>query len=497
MSAFFSQYASLFATISAAAGQPVALVGGAVRDAMLGRESHDLDFVLERDARAVGKKVANALGGGFYMLDAARDTARVILSAADGGRLFLDFATYRGDCLDADLRDRDFTINAMALDLASETLVDPTGGAEDLRLRRLRLCSPRGLVSDPARVLRAVRFALRLNLKILPETSAALREAAGLLERISPERRRDELFRILEGGRVDSAMRLLDHFGALPGVLPELQGLKGVEQSAPHIYDVWEHTLSVARELETVLAVLVDEDAGGAADIHASTLLLFLRPYRAQLREHMRALLSAGRTPRGLLFLAALYHDISKPEKRTVEVSGRVRFLEHEHAGARVVEERARALALSTPEVQRVTGVVNHHMRVHHLAAAPLPPTRRAVYRFFKATGAAGPEIVLLSLADVLGTYGPTLGQQTLENELIAARTLLDGLWQTPQEVVRPQRLLNGSDLQKIFRLQPGREIGQLLEEMEEAQAVGDITGREEALRFVENRLKQMKLREE
>ncbi|HEY9087334.1 MAG TPA: HD domain-containing protein [Anaerolineaceae bacterium] len=488
MNTLVSQFARLFESITQAAGQPVYLVGGAVRDAMLGRVSNDLDFVLEKDARAVGKRVANALNGGFYMLDQARDTARVIIQDDQGRKQYLDFATFRGENLEADLRDRDFTINALALDLGSQQLIDPTGGAADLRQRQVRLCAPGSLESDPVRTMRAIRLSLALDLRILPETAAAMRAAAPKLARVSPERQRDELFRMFDGSRVNTAVHLMDRFGLLQIVLPELEDLKGVTQSAPHVYDVWEHTLTVIQQLEDLLEVLAG-DQERAANIHASTVLLFLRRYRDRLREHYRGLLTPGRTPRALLFLAALYHDISKPEARSVEESGRIRFFEHEHIGAQVMEERARGLALSTAEVQRAVAIVKNHMRVHHLAAAQLPPSRRAVYRFFKATGQSGPDIIVLSLADVMGTYAATLDQQTLENELTVARTLLDGLWQTPHEVVRPPRLLDGQDLQTHFDLKPGRKIGELLEELQEAQAMGDISSREDALRFIEERL--------
>jgi len=270
-----------------------------------------------------------------------------------------------------------------------------------------------------------------------------------------------------------------------------LENAKGVQQSAPHIYDVWEHTLNVIQQLEGLLAVLVGGDAGRAANIHASTVLLFLRKYRENFRAHFDALLTPSRTPRALLFLSALYHDISKPAARSVEESGRVRFFEHEHIGADVIEQRARALALSTVEVQRTVIIVKNHMRLHHLAATGKPPSRRAVYRFFKAAKAAGPDICILSLADVMGTYGVTLNQEVLENELMVARALLDGLWETPEEVVRPPKLLDGRDLQKLFDLQPGRRIGKLLEDLQEAQAMGTVSSRDAALRFIEQRIKQ------
>src|SRR5687768_1254562 len=177
--------------------QEIYLVGGTVRDMLLKRVSHDLDFALPSNGISLARRVANALNANFMVLDEERDTGRVIVIESDGTRTFMDFATYRGgSTLEADLRARDFTINAIAFDLRTQTLTDPLNGASDLRAKFIRACSPTSLKDDPVRILRAVRQAAAFEFKIEPETRKAMQQAVGLLPDRSPERQRDELFKM-------------------------------------------------------------------------------------------------------------------------------------------------------------------------------------------------------------------------------------------------------------------------------------------------------------
>ncbi len=208
------------------------LVGGAVRDAMLGRLSLDLDFAAPADGIRLARRVADVLEADVFPLDDVRDTGRVIVTLADGLREKLDFATYRGDSLEDDLRHRDFTVNAMAVDLRSMSLLDPLGGAADLRAGKLRACAETSMCDDPIRVLRGIRLAAGLGFQIDPSTRQAMKSAAPLIEGISPERVRDELFHILEGPQASASVRALDMLGVLRHILPELEAMKGVQQPA-------------------------------------------------------------------------------------------------------------------------------------------------------------------------------------------------------------------------------------------------------------------------
>lgn len=463
------------------------LVGGAVRDALLSRPTRDLDFVLSGDVLGFSRRLADQLGAAYYPLDTERGTARLILILPDGSREVLDFAMLRGADLESDLRARDFTINAIAISVHDpQVLLDPLGGAKDLRTGRIRSCSVTAFQDDPVRILRAIRLAAAFGFQILPDTLRQMRQALEGLPKVSAERLRDELFRILEGPKPASAIRALELMGVLPYILPELSTLKGVKQSAPHLLDVWEHTLDVVQKLEIVLGRLaLQHDPDAAANLAMGQLSLRLGRYRHQVQEHLKAGLNPGRDLRAILVLAALYHDAGKPATQQVDETGRIRFYEHEQVSTRIVSERAHFLKLSNDEIERLKTIVRHHMRPLLLAQSERPPTRRAIYRFFRDTGPAGVDICLLSLADTLATYGPSLPQDTWAHQLDVIRALLEAWWERPEENVSPPALVDGRLLIEIFNLRPGPLIGRLLDMVREAQAAGEIIDRQAALELV------------
>ncbi len=466
----------------------VYLVGGAVRNQLLGIPTHDLDFAVDGDAIPLARKVADNLGAAYYPLDYDRDTGRVVITRENSNHDMLDFSRLRGDDLISDLQDRDFTINAMALDVRDpKTLIDPLNGALDLRAKRIRACSPQSIKDDPIRILRAVRFGNEFGFHIDPETRRLIREAVPLLPIVSPERQRDELLRILAGKKSAVALRTLDILDVLPQIFPELNRLKGVSQSAPHIYDVWNHTLQTISSLEMLLGVLAvtDYDPVSASNLVAGLAVLRLGRYRQQFYTHINDFLVDDRPWYSLLKFAALYHDIGKPDTRSEGKDGRIHFLQHEKIGADLIEQRARDLRLSSHETARLKTIIQHHMRIHHLVLSGNPPTRRTIYRFFRDTKETGVEIILLTLADVLAMAGSQLAQETWTQYLDIARTCLEAWWETRDEKIFPQRLLNGHDLMDEFSLEPGPQIGVLLSRLQEFQACGEIKTREEALTFV------------
>jgi tRNA nucleotidyltransferase/poly(A) polymerase len=468
-------------------GQPdIYLVGGSVRDLLLKRPIHDMDLVLAGDVKPVARRIAGAVGGAFYMLDEERNTARVIDRHAPGGSVVLDFAHLRGNDLTGDLWARDYTVNAMALELKEGSpLIDPTGGAADARAGILRACTPDALETDPVRVLRGVRLAVTLGFRIEPGTFQLIRSASPLLHRVTAERKRDELFRMLEANNPGTSLRILDRIGALEHLLPELTLTKDVTQSPPHTLPVFEHTLQMVDVLEDVLAALVGEyNPEASANLMLGVATVRLGRFRTQLAEHFKRSLNPNRSLRGLLFLAALYHDVGKAVTQTVQDDGRIRFLGHEQSSEEMISRRGRTLVLSQVEIQRLKTIIANHMRIHHLASNPNLPSRRAVYRFFRSSGEAGVDICLLSLADLMATYGTTLPVETWQREVDICRILLESWWEKGSQVVSPPKLITGAEIVQTFQLKPGPLIGRLLEAIYEAQAMGDVTSRQEALDY-------------
>lgn len=475
-------------TIAAACGIQVWVVGGVVRDALLGRPVHDWDFAADRDALGLARAVGDTLGGAYFPLDTERGAGRVILVTEHGVRLELDFAVLRGDDLEADLAVRDFTINAMALD-ETGALVDPLGGEADLKARRIHATSERAFQDDPLRMLRAMRLEAELGFETEPQTAAWIRRDAPLLALPSAERLRDEFMRGLGFPGASIYVQRLDELGLLVHVMPELESLKGVVQSPPHRFDVWRHTLATVATLEMVIAAVIGDASpwpGSRAVADAppaawGDIARALSQFSGDVREHLATELCDGRDRATLLKLAALLHDVGKPGTWSEGADGYSHFYGHEPAGARIAAARLRKLRFSRDEVKRVRTIVEGHLRPPHLARAN-KVTRRAIYRYFRATDDAGVEIVLLSLADHLATWGPNLRERRWARRLEVAELLLSHYFERREETIAPPPLVSGHDLMTELRLEAGPEIGRLLEALREAQAAGEVRTREEAL---------------
>ncbi len=460
-------------------------VGGAVRDVLLGRPVHDWDFAVDRDALGLARAVADTLGGAYFPLDVERGTGRVVLTAADGARLELDFAALRSTTLEADLLARDFTINALALD-ETGTLIDPTGGKADLEAGRIRATNERAFRDDPVRLLRAVRMEAELGFEIEPQTAAWIHRDAASLALPAAERVREEFVRVLAIRGAATHLQQLDKLGLLPHVVPELESLKGVTQSPPHRFDVWQHTLVTVDMLEGVVAAVTGREVGPRALADAplaawGDLARVLGQFASDVIAHLVVEVSGGRDRALLLKLAALLHDIGKPRTWSQGEDGRIHFYDHEPMGAQIAAARLRALRFSRDEVERARVMVGQHLRPAHLARTERV-TRRAVYRYFRATGNAGVEVVLLSLADHLATWGPNLQEHRWARRLGMAETLLTHYFERHEEAVAPPPLITGHDLMTELGLDAGPKIGRLLEALREAQAVGEVKTRDEAL---------------
>jgi len=495
----FSQSPLIDKVRNALPGQEIYLVGGAVRDMLLNRPSHDLDFALPTNGISLARRVANAFQADFMVLDDERDTGRVIVTEPNNARTFLDFATYRGVNLDDDLRARDFTINAIAYDLRDNTIIDPLNGASDLRAKIIHACSQTSISDDPIRILRAVRLAAAFDFKIGLGTRESMKQAASLLPNISPERQRDELFKILEGPKPDASIRALEMLDVFPHLLPELSAMKGVEQSLPHIYDVWEHTLSVLGYLEEILAALgEDNPSEGMNDPFIVMLISNLGRFQERFAAHFAETLNADRSVRATLFFATLYHDVEKPATKSVDETGRLRFFDHDVRGAEVAAGRGSAFNLSNDEIERIKKIVLHHMRFHFFTSRmegdKQEPSRKAMYRFFRDASKAGVDLVLLGLADLRGIQGDTLTQETWSVALDVATILLENYWEKSEETISPPLLLDGNDLMRELNLEPGRVIGQLLEAIREGQATGNIETRDQAIEFARRQLKSLEI---
>jgi tRNA nucleotidyltransferase/poly(A) polymerase len=326
---------------------------------------------------------------------------------------------------------------------------------------------------------------------IEPLTRHSLKECAPQLAAASAERVRDELFEILDGKRPSAALAALFQLGLLQQVIPEVITLAETQQSQPHQFDVWRHTLLTIERLNTIIQIIAPQRHPDlAASPQVGMVVSALSAVRDPLREHAARQWPNNRSHKALLMLAALMHDTGKPATRSLDDTLRIRFLGHEQTGETLASRRASELRLSNDEIQRLTAIVRHHMRPHWLHdSRPLTP--RAIYRFWRDTGPAGVDICLLAMADYLGTHGPTLDSRAWVAYLETVQTLLEHYYLRRASTVAPPALITGQTLLDHFGLEPGPRIGALLEAVREAQATGEIATTEEALAWVQRFLEE------
>ncbi len=462
------------------------LVGGFVRDVLLGRDTADIDIALAADAVAVAPKVADALGGRFVLLDKVNRVCRIIVvdeEAPSGGRWQLDFSSFEGN-LEPDLARRDFTIDAIAVDLDDLAkddvhLIDPFGGRGDLQNGLIRAVSETAFKSDAARLLRAVRLAAELGFSLESQTEALIRQNCHLIAGVAGERVREELMRLLAVPHPERFLLHLDDLGLVTAIIPELAQAKGVEQPKEHFWDVFDHSLKTAIAVDFIL----HEGSWEYADDEALAMV----PWSEVLAKHFAQEVSHGSTRRSLLKLAALLHDVAKPQTKAVGEDGRTRFLGHAKLGADIAVAILERLRFSSKEIRLVEAMVRQHLRPGQMSLSGLP-THRAIYRYFRDSGEAGIDTLYLSLADHLAARGPNLNlagwqQHTQLVEYVLAQHF------EQQRLTAPARLVSGHDLIRTFGLKPGPDIGELLEAVNEAQASGEITTKEEALAYIKERL--------
>lgn len=438
----------------AGAGHELSIVGGPVRDALLGRETHDLDFTTDARPDEI-LRIVTPISSAQW--DVGRDFGTI------GARIAgeqVEVTTYRadsydgvtrkptvefGDTLDGDLVRRDFTVNSMALRVPGRTLVDPTGGVEDLLAHRLRTPADPAVSfgDDPLRMLRAARFSSQLGFDVDPATQDAIAELRETLEIVSPERIQSELVRLLQTDDPVRGIRLLVDTGLIDVFLPEVPALRLEVDEHHHHKDVYEHSLTVLRQ---AIELEKERNPDAAPDV----------PLR----------------------LAALLHDIGKPSTRRLEPGGGVSFHHHDVRGSRMAKKRLQALRFDSDTIGVVSRLIELHLRFFGYAEGAW--TDSAVRRYVRDAGPELERLHILTRADV-----------TTRNKRKAARLagayddierrIVELAAQEQLDAMRPE--LDGNRIQEVLGIGPGREVGEAYRFLLDIRLDEGLIGPEEAER--------------
>lgn len=444
------------------------IVGGTVRDALLGRPIVDLDLAVAGDPEPAARAIAAAVRGAVFRLSEEFGAWRV--HARDDGFSF-DVAPLQGATIDADLARRDFAANAVALPLAGGEPIDPGGGIPDIERRTLRVLGGDSVercsyALDALRPLRLVRLAAELGFVPDARSERLTLEAAHDVTRASPERIFGELRRLIAADRAVDGLELADRLGLVASVLPELSALHGVEQSHFHHLDVHGHTIEVLRE-----QIAIEREP---AAVFGAALG---RRLSAMLDEPLADDLTRGQALR----LAALLHDIAKPATRRELEGGRVSFIGHDSVGDEVIGAICRRLRTSQRLREFLGAIARHHLRLGFLVHER-PLSRAAVYRYLAACSPVQIEVTVLSCADRLATRGRN-AERAIALHLELARELLEAAldWRATGP---PRPAVRGNHLARELGIEPGPELGELMRALAEARYTGEATTPDEALAY-------------
>ncbi len=478
--------------LAKAEGVKVYLVGGAVRDAVLASQSLtdigqtpkslkgeagalDFDFsvlaasTIKDPAIRLARVVAEKLSGHFVLLDESNDIARVVLMPEivdqndPAPSIYLDFAGCVGGSLERDILRRDFTVNAMVIDPDfADQVIDLTGGLEDLKNKIIRAVSESVLVEDPLRVLRAYRFAAYLGAQIEPTTRGYLRQHVKLLAQVARERISYEFFTLMNCQKVAALVVEMGEIGLLEEIYPELKDCRKVTANSFHHLALFDHSVETIPQLENRFAVLPD-----------------------WVQESANLELVPGVTRLAATKIAALLHDIGKPDTWAITEEGRHTFIGHDKLGAEMIRPLADREKWSKTMTRFVERLVLWHLRPGHLFHTGTP-TAKALNRFYRTVGEEVPELMMLAFADFGATCGAGLAAERdrLEHCLI---DLMNGYPAYIEATRKLPKLMDGADVMRILGVKPGPIIGEILNSLTEAQEIKEVMNVAQAEAFVRN----------
>ena len=465
------------------AGAPEAyLVGGALRDLLLGRPVADLDVAVRGDPRAFAEAVARAFGTRVVYLPSEHGN----LLRVPAGEGYMDLVAMRGD-IASDLAARDFTVNALAVPLAGldgwlahglpqGEVVDCASGLADLEAGVLRPVRADSLQADPVRALRGIRLATELGFALAPETERAIEGVAPRVSSVPGERLAEQLLRLFALPAASRGVRLMDATGLLGACFPELEAGRGLEQRPVHRYTVLEHQLVALEWMDVLFGRQPPEEPLARRVWHDTWDGEWPASRWGDVREHLEANAATLR-------LATLLHDAGKPATRTVEADGRTRFFGHSEAGAALAREALTRLRMPGRVVERVALLLGQHLRPGQVASPGEPPTARALHRFQADLGDATPDVCFLFLADSLATAGADVLGPRWPAYVAHVRQII--AWSPPPAAAELRRLVDGHAVMRATGLGPGPEVGRILAAVNEAAAAGEATSEAEVLALV------------
>lgn len=435
------------------------LVGGTIRDFLMGKTSFDRDIAI-KNAEVFAKNLAEKLDATFIVLDEENKIYRLVLKDKIN---YLDISELCGNTIEEDLQRRDFTINAIAYDLAKEQIIDIVGGQDDLKNKVLRQIKDKNFEDDPLRVLRAFRFMAVTGFDMAEELKIAIEKYKTLLNKPAKERVMYELMKLFGGDFASKTLLEMDKFGILEEFFPQVKEMKKVPPNTHHHLDLFNHVVESVRNVEELY-----------------------KNSSKEIQEHLEKVDFGGFARINHLKLATFLHDIGKYSTWTIEESGRHRFIKHDDIGAKMCKPLLQDLKFSKKQIEYISFMIKNHIYPSNVLAAP-DLNEKVMMRYLRKMENDVIDNIILAKADRLSALGEDITDEIVKENLDGLDKLLN-FYLEKRDTMKPlPKLLDGNEIMELKGITPSPLLGEIVNALNEAQLNGDVVTKNDAVCFVKN----------
>ncbi len=438
--------------------EEIFLVGGAVRDFFAGKTSYDRDIlVMNADVKTFALRLAEYFDATFVELDSENEIYRLVLRDKIN---YLDVTKPVNNSVEEDLKRRDLTLNSLAINLKTATLVDSTGGKDDFFDKILRVFDETSIIDDPLRLLRVFRFQAIYGFEIEPRTLNFIKKHKDLIIMPAVERKNYEILRMFGGKYAHDALALMDECGILEILFPFVKEYKKVPPNSHHHLDLFHHLIETVSQIQTIYENSADE-----------------------VRTHLDASDFGANSRLAHLKFAGFLHDLGKYSTWTIEPDGRHRFIKHDDVGAKMAKEFLTNAKFSKKQIAYLTEMIKFHIYPSGVVCA-LEINDKIMMRFVRKMQDNAIDIITLAKADRLSARGEAITDEMVENN-ISALERLQTFYLAKKDILNLPKLLSGEEIMAILNIKAGPQLGSIIKNLTEAQINGEVVTRDDAVEFV------------
>lgn len=449
-------------TIASEFDNEVYLVGGAVRDFVLGKDTFDRDLIVcDECAREFSLKLAKQFDAVFVPLDEINKIYRLVFKDKVN---YLDITNPIENSLEADLNRRDLTINAVAVNIKTFEIIDYHRGLEDLKNHKINMICEKNFIDDPLRLLRAFRFQSNLGFEITQDVLAAIKKYTSLIHKPAYERINFELMKLFVGEYAHTTLLLMDECGLLEEIFPFVKELKQVPPNLHHHLDLFHHSVETVKQIQTIYSNSCEE-----------------------VRKHMQEVDFGGFSRLAHLKFAGFLHDIGKFSTWTIEQdTGRHRFIKHDDVGSKMAQSMLKNMHFSNKQVNYISTMIKTHIYPSQVMSAP-EITDKIMMRYVRKMEKNSIDNIILAKADRLSARGPEITNEIVEKNINALNYLQDFYIKISPTLEPLPKLLDGNEIMQILDIKPSKQLGDILKALNEAQLRGEIGTHKDAVAFVKS----------